>query len=198
MRYEWFMWCYGGVKFERIRVGMSKKFKVDITGALRDDLWCRGIVEERGEGRMVKRMRENVKDYLEDVIVSKRVKNEGMVERQRRGRERLEEEGRLLGFMILANRDGLMMFQREWGMMVVCGMSWGYVYKTGYSFSFRDEWQEVGYFQLGGGDVVGQMMMAINGGMTHRTKEHKVRQKLLGVRRRVRVVNVGKKRKSTG
>jgi hypothetical protein len=179
VRYEWFLRLYPGLKFRQILGKLTKKLGVDVGAGIRDELWCMGLVGERGEARMGGKIRKVIQRELmgmELVVRKRKVKRVDVVERCGKGRERLEETGRLMGYLLVCREYGLVMFQREMGFMVISGRGWCYVYKTGHSFSFTEELVEVGYFRLDG-DVELGLRKAMNGEMRYRVQEHGTRRK---------------------
>ena len=197
IRYEWFLRLFGTSKYAKIEEKLCEKLGIDIKGVLRDELWCMGLVVERGSDRMGREVRKKIQRELlkMDLKVRKRVvKRKDVIERCREGRVKLAECGRLMGYLKITDEYGLVMFQRDMGFMVITGRGWAYVYKTGHTFSYTDDLIEIGYFRLDG-DVELGLRKAMNGEMRYRVQEHAVRRKLFIGRRVQRNARAGIKRK---
>ena len=197
-RYEWYLYQYGTKKYAKLTQELSKRLKVDIKAFTDDELWCRGLRTERGI-KMTVGLRKRIKGELMGMDLRPRkraVKRPDVRERERDGLRRLEEAGRLMGYLLIENQYGLVMFQREMGFMIIAGKVWVYVYKTGHSFSFVEQMSQIGYFHLNG-DVEQRLREAMNGQMRYRIQEHSMRRKRFLSRVNVRKERIGQKRKTT-
>jgi hypothetical protein len=170
-RYEWFLYTIKGGKRCKKVADLSKKIGVDITEPIKSELWARGLSGERGIAEMGKGMRARVKKALEGSEAEPRILTP-VAQRQDKGRKQLEEAAILLGFLTIENEYGLIMLNRNLGIMIMTGYGWAYVYKTGHRFSFTDNMIQIGYFQMWGGNMEEKLMNAINGEMKDRVAEH--------------------------
>jgi hypothetical protein len=196
-RYEWYLYTFPRYQFFKKTREISEKLGFNIMDGIRDELWLRGLIQDRGSARMGREMRGKIKEALAEIGVRaiKRVKRADMILRQEKGREELKEFGRTCGYTLIEDTAGLVMWNRGMGFLVVCGGGWAYVYKTGTCVNFDKNMNVVGYFQLGGSNVKGQLIKAMDGNMTYRVYKFSCRQRMYMCRKGLRGRRIGLKRK---
>jgi hypothetical protein len=169
LHYEHFIFSFPEDVFFTKAFEIEKALGVPVLGFIIDELFHYGIVqkEERGDSRIGPKMRKRMKEYLLKhpmPLPPHTTTKSAMKLRQEKGLEQLVRIGREMQFDILANTsEGLIMWNRRIGILAVAGTSFCYVYKASHSFRMDINFPIMGYFQLGGGDIPGQLMKAING-----------------------------------
>ena len=197
--YEWYLYSFGTKKFVSVTAKISKELGIDIWDAVKDELWCKGLCSDRGEARMGKGIRGKIKECLKGMDVTAwgiKSKRPDMKARQVRGKEKLIEAGRLMGYLLVEDDYGVVMIQRTMGFMVVAGDGWVYVYKTkGGTLGMGLECNQIGYFNLAGNDIASKLQKAMDGHMVFRAHKHGLRRAGFLKRRRVRNSRAQIKRK---
>ena len=202
LRYEHFLYSYDTPDFWEKLNEMNQYYQVSFSEFVRDDLWRHGIIVDRGEHRIDSRVRGKIKDFLEKSPMPMRkepVKNQKMKDRQVAGLETLKQYGESNGFYILAyiEGSGLVMWDvRNRGILVNCGSSWAYVYKTGLCFENDKNFPLIGYFQLGGNDVTVKLEDAIDGRLKDRVDKLSARRKDFVMRKKSGWTRYNAKRKA--
>lgn len=188
--YEHFLYSYPSPDFYDKMDEMATYYGISFEEFIRDDLFRHGIIEDTGVHRIGPGVRGKIKDYLEKFpmpVYEQPLNNQKMKARQKAGLETLKQYGESNGYYIMAYiaGSGLVMWDvRKRGILVNCGSSWAYVYKTGLSFENHRHFPLLGYFQLGGNDVTGKLEEAINGELKDRTDKLSERRKAYVMRQK--------------
>jgi len=190
--YEHLLYCFPEPKFWDKIAEMEAILEVPVGEFVRDDLWLKGLVENRGEYRIGSKMRKKIKEYLlespvplDEVVVIKY----SLRGRQTDGLAKLLEYGEKHRWLILYYEEGealLMWKKSKRGILLNAGRSFAYLYKAGPSFHVDKNMPVIGYFQLSATDVVGKLKQALNGQMKERTDALSERRKQFIIRRRNR------------
>ena len=120
----------------------NRPWNIPVGEFIMDELWLKGIVENRGEYRIGPRMRKKIKKFLfaHPMSVPKReVKNHSLRNRQIDGLAKLKEFGEKHDYLILyydPESSLLMWDKRKTGILLNAGRSFCYVYQGGHSYSF--------------------------------------------------------------
>jgi len=185
--YEYFLYSYPEDAFFDKIIEMEDLWQVPVREFVRDELYRIGLIKNRGEYRIGPKMRAKIKKYLFEhpmPLPERQIKNPSMKERQEKGRLKLLEIGREMGFDIFCENPRVVIWSRPMGILAVAGNSWCYVYKTNHSIQMDVNFPILGYFQLAGSDIQGQLMKAINGelqagadALSERRKSYVLRQK---------------------
>jgi hypothetical protein len=192
LHYEHFIFSFPEDAFFDKAIEMEEAFGVPLTGFIRDELYQYGLIEleDRGEYRIGPKMRKRMKEYLLKYPIPLPVPSEkksAMRIRQEKGLEQLVKTGREKRFDILSNTsEGAIMWNRNIGILAVAGTSWCYVYRTGHSFRMDINFPILGYFQLGGSDIPGQLMKAINGELQSAADKLSERRRAFMIRKKRR------------
>jgi len=198
--YELLLYSFPEPKFWDKIAEMEAVFAVPVGEFVRDDLWLKGIVENRGEHRMGSKMRKLIKDFLLDspvLLDESVVKKHSLRDRQTNGLAKLQEYGDKHKWIILFYEEGeaLVMYSKcKRGVLLNAGRSFAYLYKAGGSFNIDKNMPVVGYFQLCASDVVGKLKEALNGQMKERTAALAERRKQFIIRRKNRWRHFNEKR----
>ena len=188
--YDHFIYSFPEEVFYNKADEMEEALGVPLLGFLRDELFLFGILEEndRGDSRIGPKMRKRMKEYLlihPMPLPPQTGKKSAMKIRQEKGLKQLVMTGREMRFDILAHTsEGAIIWNRDIGVIVVAGRSWCYVYKTGHSFVMDVNFHILGYFQLGGNDIPGQLNKAINGEMQPRADALSLRRRAYMIRKK--------------
>ena len=164
--YEYFLYSFPEDAFFDKIIEMEDLWQVPVGEFVRDELYRIGLIKNRGEYRIGPKMRAKIKKYLFEhpmPLPERQIKNPSMKERQEKGRLKLLEIGREMGFDVFCENSGVVIWSRPMGILAVAGNSWCYVYRTGHSIQMNKNFPVIGYFQLAGNDIHGRLMKAING-----------------------------------
>jgi hypothetical protein len=149
---------------------------------------------------MGKGIRGRIKEVLKTLDIQAyglKIKKPDMKVRQIKGREKLIEAGRLMGYLLIEEEYGVMMIQRSMGFMVVAGNSFVYVYKTkGGTLGMGLECTQIGYFHLAATDIAMKLQKAMDGHMVFRAQRHGTRRAQFLKRRVNRNTQANKKRET--
>lgn len=200
--YEHLLYCFPEPRFWDKIAEMEECFGVPVGEFVRDDLWLKGLVENRGEHRMGSKMRKLIKDFLLDNPVPLDevvVKKHSLRYRQTDGLKKLQEYGVRHKWIILFYEPGealLMWKKSKKGVLLNAGRSFAYLYQSGPSFSMDVNMPVVGYFQLSAKDVIGKLKQALIGGLEERTAALSERRKQFIIRRKNRWKHFNEKGKA--
>lgn len=195
--YELFLYSFQEDLFFDKVTEMEKVWGVPVGEIVRDELFCMGLIEERGEYRLGPKMRKKIKKYLEESpmpLEKSPIKNPGMKRRQQEGQLKLLVAGIEMGFDVLCENPGVVIWSRKLGILAVAGTSWCYIYKTGHSFRTDVNFPIIGYFQLAGSNILGQLMKAISGELQPKADSLSVRRRAFMVRKKKRLRSISSKR----
>lgn len=199
--YEHFLYCFPEQIFWDKVNEMEMVWEIPVGEFVRDELWLKGIVENRGEYRIGPYLRKKIKQFLFNnpmPLPKREVKNQNLRNRQIEGLAQLKAFGEKHNYLILHYNpeSSLMMWDKcKTGILLNAGRSFAYVYQCGFSFSFERNMPLVGYFQLSSGDVIGKLKEALNGQMKERTAALSERRKAFAMRQKARWERVNAKRK---
>ena len=185
--YEYFLYSFPEDAFFDKITEMEDLWQVPVGEFVKDELYRIGLLGNRGKYRIGPKMRAKITQYLIEnpmPLPDRPIKNPSMKARQRNGQLQLLEIGRVMGFDIFCENSGVVIWSRKLGVLAVAGNSWCYVYRTGHSIQMNKNFPVIGYFQLAGSDIQGQLMKAINGelqdradALSERRKAYILRQK---------------------
>jgi len=195
--YELFLYSFPEDSFFDKVAEMEKTWGVPVGEIVRDELFCMGLNEERGEYRLGPKMRKKIMQYLNDHPMPLQdipIKNLGMKKRQQEGKLKLLQIGRDMYFDILCDDPGVMMWSRDLGILAVAGTSWCYIYKTCHSFRTDVNFPIIGYFQLAGRNISGQLAKAIMGSMQPQADALSERRRAFMVRKKKSLGRISSKR----
>ncbi len=199
--YEHFLYCFPEQIFWDKIIEMEKAWQIPVGEFVRDELWLKGLIENRGEYRIGINMRKKIKEFLFDFpmpVPVREVKNQSLRNRQIEGLAKLKEFGEKHNYYILYYNpeNSLLMWDKsKTGILLNAGRSFAYVYEGGFTCSFERDMPLVGYFQLSSSDVVGKLKEAISGGMKERTAALSERRKAFAMRQKERWTHYNAKRK---
>lgn len=201
--YKHFLYSYPSVDFYDKVNEMTLYYGISFSEFIRDDLWRNCIIVDRGLHRIGSAVRGKIKDFLEKSpmpVHKEPVKNQKMKDRQVAGLKILMDYGVSQGYYIIVYEEGkalMMMDVQNTGVVVCGGRSWAYVYQGKNYFTLNEHFPLLGYFQLGGNDVIGKLEDAIDKRMEERTAALSQRRKAFVMRQKSGWAKYNAKRKAS-
>lgn len=194
--YRHFLYTFPQQKFFKKVKEISKYTGINIIEFLKSELFGLGLLDQGEHSPGSRTLRRIVKAYLLEhpmTIHPKKIKRQDMVDRQLLGKRKLYDICKQMNWTEVHNDKGLMMWDRWNGFLLITGTGWAYVYKTSEGFRTTKHFPLLGYFQLGGSDVVGELISCINGKRTYRAGQLSQRRLLYEGRRMRQGVKAGRK-----
>lgn len=173
-RYLHLLYHFPRKKFFRIVGEMSEYYGIDLTDFFHHELYAHGLIRCDNDIRDVnyQQVRWKVKRYLLEHPVPVRKRKEkrpDILQRAGIHRREIKEMLRFMGFTVVSDIEaGLVLWNRDMGILIVTGTMWCYVYETGRSIRWTKNYPLIGYFNLTRGDYKDELLNTMEGKRTWR------------------------------